>query len=85
MKVKDLINYLKDFDSELPVFIAKDSEGNGFNLLRSLNDENVYLHVYNEYAMFNFHDEYEDVEDLYDSKKKWEAAKSKNKCVVLWP
>lgn len=33
LKIKDLINILKDFNPELDVFISVDSEGNGYGTI----------------------------------------------------
>ncbi len=43
MKVKELIEYLRQCDGEAEVILQKDAEGNGYSPLAGADDEAVYV------------------------------------------
>ena len=78
MRVKDLIAMLQKMPPDKRVVMQIDSEGNGYNLLYGLDDEDRYF-LESEGAVYTK----EDVDYLYED---GEAARNKlEKVIVLYP
>lgn len=76
MTVAELIEKLKQFDANTPVWVAKDPEGNGFDSLYEVVDFEVYETEEVEPGEFETYLKYDEME---------EVSKKHNKIVMLWP
>ena len=81
MKVKELIEKLQQCDPEDIIVLAKDEEGNGFNMLGDI-DEAIYVPCHKETYLRELTPELEEQgyteEDFYDGEDGQLA-------IVLWP
>lgn len=78
MKVKELIEELKELDPEMVVVLSEDAEGNRYNEART-----VGVGLFNE-SEKEFYDE-ETLEDDYDEDEVNEIRGDSAKCICLWP
>lgn len=69
MTVKDLMEFLKDTNPELPVILSKDGEGNDFRKMHMVQEAAFVPHKFGHMEVHN-------QEDAPDGAKP---------CVVLWP
>lgn len=83
MKVKDLLEALKELDPEMEIILQKDSEGNGYSPLAGADPDGIYIaettwcgDVYDS----NWTADGADMEE-----EEWDEILSRPRCVVLYP
>lgn len=76
MTVAELIERLKWFDPDTPVWLAKDPEGNGFDNLYSIEDFDLYETEEFANGASETYLKYDEMADV---------AKDHDKIVMLWP
>lgn len=80
MKVKELIEILKDVDPEREIYMSRDSEGNGYNSLWAYDTEALYD------GDGSMYDSDWSAADVDMDEDEWEEFKKTCKKVVcLWP
>lgn len=83
MRVKELIDLLKDVNPDSEVILQKDSEGNGYSPLRGVDDECVYVPECPwSGSIYSLH---WTAREACMEPKEWKAMKRKPRCVVLYP
>lgn len=84
MKVKELLEQLKDCDPEAVVVLQKDSEGNGYSPLCGADPDCIY--VAESSWSGEVHDIDMEAEDAGYDEESWETLKEVSpRAVVLWP
>ena len=83
MKVKDLIETLKQCNPESECIIQKDAEGNGYSPLVGADSNAVYV-AENTWSGTVYSTNYS-AEDNCMEKDEWEKLKAGPSCVVLFP
>jgi len=78
MKVKDLLEQLKELDPELNLYLQIDQEGNGYNEVRGIDPDNVMVgeDVYSTDWS---------ADDACMDEDEWEELKNSPKCAVIYP
>jgi hypothetical protein len=71
MTVKELIEFLKEANQDLPVILSKDGEGNGFKNVYLVQEAVFVPKKYGAVEVYNQDDE--------------DAPNGAKPCVVLWP
>lgn len=77
MKVSELIDRLQEFDLNLDVYLQKDPEGNGYDILYSIGEG-----IWDDDTMY---DPEWSADDSCMEEYEWEAMKKRQRCLVLAP
>jgi hypothetical protein len=78
MKVKDLLEQLKDLDPELDLYLQIDQEGNGYEEVRGVDPDNVMVGD----SMYSTD---WSADDACMDEDEWEELKNGPKCAVIFP
>lgn len=83
MKVKELLEILKDLDPEMELIVQKDSEGNGYSPLAGADSDAIYV------AKTTWYGEVYEVdltpEDCCMDQEEWEEMQKLPRTVILYP
>lgn len=83
MKVKDLLEQLKDLDPEMEIIMQKDSEGNGYSPLAGADPEGIY--IAESTWSGDVYDASWTADDACMDEEEWEEIQAQPRCVVLYP
>ena len=83
MKVRELIEVLKDVDPDIEVIMQKDAEGNGYSPLVGCYDKGIF-HAHNSWDG-EFYDSTWTAEDVGIHPKEWEEFLKRPRCLLLYP
>lgn len=83
MKVKELIEILKNLPKNTQVIMSKDAEGNTFTPLDEVETNNIYVPESSWYG--NIYHESWSAEDAMETEEGWNEILKQPRCVVLWP
>lgn len=83
MKIKDLIEQLKDLDPEMEIVLQKDAEGNGYSPLAGADENCVYIAETTWYG--EVYDTTWTSDDADMDEEEWAEILARPRCVVLFP
>lgn len=83
MKIRELMEILKDLDPEMECIIQKDSEGNGYSPLAGADPDAIYIAETTWYG--EVYDSNWSAEDTDMDEDLWETMLKKPRCLVLFP
>ena len=82
MKVKELIEELKNLNPEADVVLSKDGEGNSYSPVDSIGIG--YYIPWNSYSG-DFYNETWDADECCMDEQEWNEMRELNNAIVLWP
>lgn len=83
MKVKELIEILKDCDPNAQVVMQKDAEGNGYSPLAGADHEAVYI-AESTWSGMVYSTEWT-ADDACMDENEWKKILKRKRCIVLFP
>lgn len=83
MKVRELIEVLKNADQDAEVILQKDAEGNGYSPVAGVDCDAVYIP--DSTWSGNVYSLWWSAEDAMMGDEEWEGIKSKPTSVILYP
>lgn len=86
MKVFELIEQLQNLDPNLPVYLQRDSEGNGYELVRGADSDSFWFQDWRTIEIFSSNEEEEELEEMTGLEgDELKALMKNNQCVVIFP
>lgn len=83
MKIRELLEVIKNLDPEMECIIQKDAEGNGYSPLSGADPDCIYIATKSWYG--EVYDATMTADDAEMDSDSWEAMLKKPRCLVLHP
>lgn len=86
MKVSELIEQLQKLDPNLPVYLQRDSEGNGYEVVRGVDSDSFWFQDWRTIEILYSKEEEEELEEMTGLEgDELKTLIKNNQCVVIYP